>query len=95
MMLAEAILVWVGIVFAIGFLGFFVVLLGLAFRLLRYVFRVLARKPARGMDSVVPVIGRRVTCSQPRCGHANRAGAKYCSRCGAPLAAALHAEYQG
>lgn len=87
MVLADAgiTLIWVGGVLLVGFVGFFVVLLSMLARALGFVWRALI--PRRHNRSGTILESRCVgqVCPHPRCGHINRAEARYCARCGNPL----------
>lgn len=97
MVLADAVVLWIAVLLAIGFVGFFVVLLGLAVRVVKALLR-LAAWPFRGLcgcarsssapDALPRAVPRRsgpARCPVPRCGHVNPPAARYCARCGRPL----------
>ena len=97
MVLAEGIfLLWIGVVFVAGLLGFFVVLLASVARFFRFVFRVLTGAAWR-VPQVPPArrTGWGRLCGNPRCGHVNRDAARYCARCGRPLNAGFDDQRYG
>lgn len=69
----------------LGFIGFFVILVTIIFRVLAFVARNIAGTEARerGMrGGVAPGAG---VCPNTLCRHVNRPSARYCARCGRPL----------
>ena len=97
MLLADGfVLLWVGVVFIVGLLGFVVVLLASAARALRFVFRVLTGGAWRERPRRSPRrTGWGRLCGNSRCGHVNPDGARYCARCGRPLNAGFDDERYG
>lgn len=87
MFVGEAgIALWIGGLLLIGFLGFFLVLVTLVFRLFGWVFRVLTGS-STGKHTIEPHAdgSRRVVCPHAGCGHGNPPTALFCGRCGRPL----------
>ena len=72
MVLAEMVVLWVGGLLLLGFLGFFVIVLALVARVMRRIFSVFSRasrvQPA-GMGGVADDVGR--MCGAARCGYVN------------------------
>lgn len=85
MILAEAVMMWVLVVFAVGFVGFFAILLLALGKLVGFAFRSVTGvlRPRRA-PSPLPASGPRV-CTNGYCGHLNAPRARYCGRCGQPM----------
>lgn len=87
-MVASGIFIWFVAIFGIGFLGFFVVLIGLMIRFLSHVAKqagkmLSSEEPAGESSAWLGSPGRR--CTQVHCEHWNGPVARYCARCGRPL----------
>lgn len=84
-MLADAsVFIWFAVAMAIGFIGFFVMLIALALRAFKAAYEHLSGRAAgpRGLARA----GRgELVCPHSRCGHVNARNGVYCSRCGRPL----------
>lgn len=95
MTLADFGFVWIGGALLIGFFGFFAVVLTALARMVRFVLR--AALP-RDHDEDVPEVSASAAprlCMQPRCGHLNPPGARYCARCGSSLGHENNVEHYG
>ncbi len=82
MMLADLMFLAVPVVIVLGFIAFFVVVVGTAFKVFLSVLRFLFSAPEAPTPLAPP--GER-HCRQRGCGQANRSGARFCARCGARL----------
>lgn len=85
MVLADFGFAWFGIILLVGFLGFFVVLLAAALRVVGAIWRAIIGSgrragPARHTTQASPHV-----CENPRCGYLNSGNARYCARCGHTL----------
>lgn len=96
MILADAVIVWIVGALLIGLLGFFVLLLVAVLRVFRFVLR-LVLGPWRRASTLRPpgAAGRCPVCQHSRCGHLNRADARYCGRCGRPLSLSVSVDRHG
>jgi len=97
MFVADAgIALWIAGLLLVGFLGFFLVAVTMAFRFIGWVFRALTGGGA-GQQAGSPNAGgaRRMVCPHPGCGHHNRPTALYCGRCGRPLRQAYDVDAYG
>ncbi len=75
---------WMTAALAVGFFGFFLVILIIVLRAARWVGQtLLGRKSAQHLEPTKPASRR--LCRNPRCGHVNDETARYCARCGGPL----------
>ncbi len=87
MLLADAGIsfVWIGGLFIVGLVALLAVILrGLA-RALGYMVRLILGPPRSTIALRRPLDDLGQICPRSRCGHANRAAARYCARCGAAL----------
>ncbi len=82
MVLADFVFVWVGGALLLGFFGFFAVLVAAVVRIVRAIIRALLPVWHRTED--VGTSDARA-CVNPRCGHVNPPGARFCGRCGNSL----------
>ena len=88
MFVADAgVALWIAGLLLVGFLGFFLVLVTMVFRLIGWIVRALIGAGPARKEIAAPHdrVGRRRICPDTRCGHSNRATALYCGRCGRPL----------
>ena len=86
MLLADFVVVWVGGLLLIGFVGFFALLVVAVVRVFRSLFRVLFGSSCNADPTEDPPSGETVkACPQLRCGYLNPGHARYCARCGHPL----------
>ncbi|RMF79649.1 MAG: hypothetical protein D6744_08930 [Planctomycetota bacterium] len=77
---------WVAVALAIGFVGFFVMILTFVVRGVTAIFRGLLGDDDDEVGGwTVCDVGGRIVCPHPRCGHRNRRSALFCARCGRPL----------
>ena len=85
MLLGDSVIVIVVGLILIGIIGFFVMLVALGVRFIGFVVRAVSGA-GRTEPRKRPLSGKRGDpCPHPRCGHANRPGARYCARCGRSL----------
>lgn len=83
LLLADSVVLVVGGLFLIGFIGFFIAIVVMVVRVFGFVFRRVAGTGPRVTGAWFTE--RHEVCPHPRCGHVNRAGAHFCARCGRPL----------
>lgn len=93
MVLADSVMLVVGLML-LGVVGFFFMVLALAVRLVRFVCRALLGSAADAPRSA-RAARLRTPCSNRQCGHPNRAGARYCARCGRPLDGQVNVDAYG
>jgi len=85
-MIADAGIVWFGLILVIGFVGFFVVLVSAVIRFLVFLGRTMTPKRQIGESASTPADRDALSvCTNDRCGFLNQPGAKFCARCGRPL----------
>lgn len=82
MMLGDLV-VWVGVCFLLGSLAFLLATVTIGLKLLGFLWRALIGPP----DPRPTELTLSQRCRQPRCGELNPDRAKFCQRCGRPLAA--------
>ncbi len=90
MLLADSIIVVSIGLFVVGFLGFFVMCVVLAVRFVAFIIRTITgtSEEARLAATAAQRFSvRDEVCPHSRCGYVNRRGARFCARCGRPLAA--------
>ena len=83
MLLADSFIFVVGLLFLIGIVGFFVMIVVLVVRFFGFFWRLItgsSRRPAAARFEP-----RHDVCPHQRCGHVNRQGAFFCARCGRSL----------
>lgn len=88
MILADAMIFWVGAAFLVGLIGFFVMLVAGLARVLAAVGRAVLGSPRseRRQVSLPPTPSRGGLCPNPACQQFNRPEARFCARCGGRLA---------
>lgn len=94
MMVAD-VLVWVGALFLVGLVGFFVMAAVLVGRFLGFAFRALFGGSPAERPSTAAARPRRRVCPHARCGHVNPSTAQYCGRCGRQLRATRDVDAHG
>lgn len=85
MALADFVFVWIGGALLIGFFGFFAVVLTALARMVRFVLRAALPRDHDEDAATTSAAAAPRLCAQPRCGHLNPPGARYCARCGSSL----------
>lgn len=94
-MLLADIIIWVGVILLVGFVGFFAVLLTAVVRFFRFLFRLLFGVGSHGQITVPPPRPGGRLCTNPLCGHQSAGGARYCGRCGQALGSAVDVDRYG
>ncbi len=85
-MASATVIFWVIAAVLIGFVGFFILLLAGAFKLLRFVLRQLLWEFSGDRTEVYSDVGApAMKCPRAGCGHVNNSVARYCGRCGQRL----------
>ncbi|MCK4341130.1 MAG: hypothetical protein KAY37_05330 [Phycisphaerae bacterium] len=96
MLLADLVIVWVGVVLLVGFVGFFVIVIGAVLRFFAFLFRPLFRNERRlRRHAEAPPMPAARFCENPRCGCLNPGGARYCARCGHVLGPVTNVDSYG
>jgi hypothetical protein len=89
-LLADSVIVVIFGLFVVGFLGFFVMCVVLLLRFVAFIIRTITgtSEEARLVATAAHRFSERdEVCPHARCGFVNRRGARFCARCGRPLAA--------
>lgn len=92
-LLGSGITIWIGGVFFFGVFGIFVLMMMLITRagvwLLRQVFGGFVAGPAEPYEIIA---ASQLRCGFEQCRNLNRRGARFCARCGRPMAVGLDPE---
>ncbi len=95
MLLADLVVLWIGGLFLLGIIGFFVMAATFVVRFFAFIFRALFGCPEQAAGGMLTSAGRRRVCPHRRCGQLNPPTARYCGRCGRALRMAYDVDAYG
>lgn len=97
MMLADAMVIfWAAAMVGLGIIGFVIVVFALIVRFIASGIRWLLDDGGNGNARRRVLNGQPGTlCPRARCGHLNRSEARFCARCGSPLASTQNVDAYG